>query len=921
MSRQALFFDEVRHRAEQVLDEVELLADMPRVYLVRSLFGRLGVAVSASARTTCGEPCRQVLDCLASALRDRLGAYARADDGAVLWVDDGLLDGAREAAREIRPGFFWVDRLLVGGNWWTVGEEGQDGPIRYTLHSVKGGMGRSTTAAVLAWRLACQGHDVLVVDLDIESPGLASAVFGRKEQPQFGVVDWFVEELVGQGDRVIDDMYSIPAWAHDLQGNVWVAPAHGRDAGEYLAKLGRVYVDTAEDPWICRLRRLVDALESTLKPGVVLLESRSGLHDIAAATVTDLGARVMLFAVDSPSTWTAYRILFDHWRAQGIASRIRERLSIVSALTPPLAPGSRREYLERFREKSWGLFRDHLYDSLEPSLEPADDSPNAVSWDLEDEDAPHSPFVVDWNLGLAGGSLRDLEGSTVEQAYSSFLHRFDQLHRPAADAFRHMPETLRIAISELPEGTSHGRPPSPAHVYLPPSHRKALHPNVMLVTGVRGSGKTLWWSALQDPTIRALLDRVAPGSTLTAGAEVRAGFGVIDAPGDYPGPDELSRMLKSGIDPRIIWRTIHARHVAGREHTLADLDSWRARADYVGAKPGAVSRLFRDRDEQLQQREVYSLVVFDGLDRSADEWPKVLELIRGLLRHALDMRSYKRLRAKVFLRSDQADETQIATFPDASKVLSSSVALTWPRRDLYGMLWQCLANGTHGEQLRAWMAEGDWQAVEQGRGAVFIVPAPLGSDEGLQRERLHAVTGPWMGTDRRRGFPYTWIPNHLADSDGIVSPRSFLTALRAAANDTAERYPEHEHALHYESVKRGVQGASIVRVSELREDYPWVDRLFGPLSGTVVPCEFKTIEMAWEDEGVLDRLSGEIGEEGGKLPPRNLDRGPPGIREDLESLGIFRRLRDGRVDVPDVYRVGYRLGRRGGVRRRLCHCS
>ncbi len=88
MSRPALFFDEVRHRAEQVLDEVELLADMPRVYLVRSLFGRLGVAVPASARATCGEPCRQVLDRLASALRDRLGAYARADDGAVLWVDD-----------------------------------------------------------------------------------------------------------------------------------------------------------------------------------------------------------------------------------------------------------------------------------------------------------------------------------------------------------------------------------------------------------------------------------------------------------------------------------------------------------------------------------------------------------------------------------------------------------------------------------------------------------------------------------------------------------------------------------------------------------------------------------------------------------------------------------------------------------------
>lgn len=421
-------------------------------------------------------------------------------------------------------------------------------------------------------------------------------------------------------------------------------------------------------------------------------------------------------------------------------------------------------------------------------------------------------------------------------------------------------------------------------------------------------------SALQDRTIRALLGRVVPGSPWAEDSETRPGFGVIEAPGNYPGPDELGKMLKGGIAPRTVWRTVHARHVAGGEHALAGLDSWRARALYVQENPDVVSRLFHARDEQLQQRGAYSLVVFDGLDRSANEWPDVLRLIRGLLRHALDMRSLRRLRAKVFLRSDQADERQLATFPDASKVFSSSAELTWPRRDLYGMLWQCLANGAHGEQLRAWMAEGEWQTVESGDKAIFRVPALLGGDEGMQRERFHGVTGPWMGTDHRRGFPYTWIPNHLADSDGVVSPRSFLTALRAAANDTAERYPDHEYALHYESVKRGVQEASRVRVRELREDYPWVDRLFGPLARIVVPCEFDFIEKAWLQEGTLNRLSDEIAEEDVKLPPRNIDRGPWGVREDMESLGIFRRLEDGRVDVPDVYRVGYGLGRKGGAR-------
>lgn len=929
MSGKLLFFDEARDRVGAVLDATEFPEDMPRIYLVRSLYGRLGISVSEDDRSRCGAAALNALDRLAAALRDGLGAYYAGEDGrAVLWVDRELLDTVHDTAIEIRSGVFWVDRLLVGEHWWTVGDARRNAvPSRYTLHSVKGGMGRSTTAAVLARHLARQGEDVLVIDLDIESPGLASAVFHRKELPTFGVTDWFVEELVGQGDDVLEDMVATPAWAHDLPGDVWVAPAHGRDPGEYLAKLGRVYMDTPADPWTARLQRMLEGLEGALEPGVVLLESRNGLHDIAAAAVTDIGAEVMLFAVDSQSAWTGYGILFDHWVAKGLTSRMRDRLSIVSALTP--VPGD-EEYLAGFRENAWNLFRDRLYDTLDGPVEPS----GAISYDLTSEDAPHDPMVIRWNRGLAAGtSLRRLEQTAVGQAYSPFLRRFDLLR--SGRRVQHVTlgglltidldisaslsvgpghETIRIALGELPEGTSHGSLRDPAELYLPPSHRKALDPNVLLVKGMRGSGKTFWWTALQDPRVRMLLASLAPRSPVSADTEVKAGYGVIDAPENYPGSDELRTVVESGIDSRLIWRAVHARLLADDDHPLANLKSWLARARYVEGNPDAVARLFRDCDDTLERREIYSLVLFDGLDRTANEWRDMFALIRGLLRHALDMRSYRRLRAKVFLRADQADEAHVASFSDASKVFASSVELSWPRRDLYGMLWQYLANGSHGEQLRRWLAEGEWPTVEIEGGKVFRVVAPLAGDEELQREQFHAITGPWMGTDRRRGFPYTWIPNHLADADGMVSPRSFIAALRAAANDTADRHPEHDHALHYDSVKRGVQEASRIRVRELREDYPWVDRLLAPLEGIVVPCEFGEIERIWETKDALDHLSDQIGQNDVKLPPRNIDRGAVGVREDLELLGVFRRLRDGRVDVPDVFRVGYGLGRRGGVK-------
>ena len=916
MSNAFVPFDDVRRRVKDALGAVGLPENAPPIYVIRDMFGKIGLSVSDEFESDDG--LSAALSRLAEALSARLGAHGRASNRNILWVHRELLGTLKATAQEVDAGVVFADRLMVGGGWWQVGDRRQGGGSRrYTLHSIKGGVGRSTTAAVLAWHLARRGEDVLVVDLDLESPGLAATVLPEAAQPTFGVVDWFVEELVGQGDDVLGRMVASPAWAHDLTGGVWVAPAHGHDPGEYLAKLGRVYVDTAADPWTARLRRMLERLETTLSPTVVLIESRSGLHDIAAATVADLDADVMLFAVDSPSTWSDYGILFDHWSARGLAPRIRDRLSIVSALTPEL--GTER-YLERFRENAWNIFRDRLYDSLLGSDDPTD----AVSYGLSSEEAPHSPFVIRWNRGLASGaSLRHLEDTAVDQAYWPFLKRFDQLHsgttlipleRTSGVREQTGTETMRIALGDLPDGTSHGSLGDSAHLYLPPSHRKALDPDVMLVTGTRGSGKTFWWSALQDRRTRKLLASLDRRLTPTAESEVQGGFGVKEAPDLYPGRDELRTMTAAGTNPAVVWRTVHARHLAGSGHPLKALASWPERSRYVEENPQDIARLFHDRDDELYRSGRYSLVLFDALDRSADGWPDMFRLIRGLLEHALDMRSYRRLRAKVFLRSDQADEERVADFPDSSKVLSSAVELTWPRRDLYGMLWQYLGNGSQGELVRPWLADGEWPTADVDGRSIFTVPASLARDQTVQRERFHSITGPWMGRDPRRGFPYTWIPSHLGDAQARVSPRSFIAALRTAANETADRHRDHHHALHYESIKRGVQAASKIRVRELREDYPWVDRLLSPLSGLVVPCTFAEIESIWQDEGVIDALNCQIGQDEVKLPPRHIDRGAGGIGRDLELLGVFRRLADGRVDLPDVFRVGYGLGRKGGVK-------
>ena len=426
MENDFVSFDKIKTRVTEALAGAYIPESVDRLYVVRNLFGK--VRISVSEKVGDDESCRAALQELACKIGAAAGKHGYGpDETGVLYLSDGMFGTLPDDSEPVAAldRVHWVERLVTGGDWWTVDDPPRKGNAkRWTLFSVKGGVGRSTTVAVLAWHLAHKEREkVLVVDLDLESPGLSSAMLDTGAQPEFGVVDWFVEDLVGQSDRVIENMTARPAWADDLDGTAVVAPAHGRMPGEYLAKLGRVYMDSVKEPWASRLERLLAGLEARFDPTVVLIESRSGLHDIAAATLTDIGAEGLLFATDSDSSWTDYEILFDHWRDRSMAERIRERLWLVSALTPP---NDEIAYLGRFRERAWDLFANRLYDDGGAG----GDREDPFWFELEDEGAPHDALTIYWNTGFAAGaSLRTLEEAPIKLAYESFLKRFEHLNR------------------------------------------------------------------------------------------------------------------------------------------------------------------------------------------------------------------------------------------------------------------------------------------------------------------------------------------------------------------------------------------------------------------------------------------------------------------------------------------------------------
>jgi len=244
---------------------------------------------------------------------------------------------------------------------------------------------------------------VLVVDLDLESPGLSSSLLPKGKRPKYGIADWLVEDLVDNGDTVSPYMMGSSELAHN--GEINVIPAHGLDPGEYITKLGRVWMAKREydngqticlsEPWYKRLNRLLVSLESRYKPDVVLIDSRAGIDEVSAACITALeGELILLFAIDSDQTWTGYDILFNHWLRCGAVHDIRERLQVVGALIPE---DKRNEYFDGLCEHSYNLFTKSLYDEV-PAGEPTID---CFNYDKPALDAPHYPWSVFWNRGFS----------------------------------------------------------------------------------------------------------------------------------------------------------------------------------------------------------------------------------------------------------------------------------------------------------------------------------------------------------------------------------------------------------------------------------------------------------------------------------------------------------------------------------------
>jgi hypothetical protein len=470
---------------------------------------------------------------------------------------------------------------------------------------------------------------------------------------------------------------------------------------------------------------------------------------------------------------------------------------------------------------------------------------------------------------------------------------------------------IQEAASTLDQTQVSAKQP-PSFTYVPPTHARALDPEATLIEGMRGAGKSFWWSLLASTEHREFVQASFPEAQLPSNIVVGQGFGTAFSNEKYPDPETLAKLVQT-FKPRIIWRAVVAVH-ARFDGSFAKLTDWANRVQWVDSNPEKFSVALAAADQRFEKTGSTLLVLFDALDRLADDWQHIRPLAKGLLQVALEVRSTKNIRCKVYVRPDMLRDEEITSFPDFSKLEAGKAVLTWRRADLYSLLFQCLGTASKGGGQFRTLARPLVVAGKNLTNSAWKVPLELRTNEGLQEALFEKLAGKAMGASTKRGKPYTWLVNHLQDSMDQVSPRSFFAALKAAAVETSE---DDVLPLNYRGIQVGVQQASQIRVKEIIEDYPWVKWVMEPLRGNLtVPCGARDIEKIWKEERTLSLLEGRLSKQGDavKLPPQNLDFGTAGVLSDLEGLGMLERIDGKRVQMPDVYRVAFGFGRRGGVK-------
>lgn len=886
-------------------------------YILRDIFGRISVYLE-------GEQINDTIsDFVKNVLNDSIGKEW-IHNVEILQTGSNLLLKLNETCDLIEGtnNIYFGERHLTRLNWFSK-EKGKfkqnntESKV-VTFYSFKGGLGRTTSLVLTALQLVRAGKKIVVVDFDLEAPGLSSILVPENKQySNYGVVDYLLESPIYNKD---DNNLDIDEYVYTIQnkeligsagGKLYVVPAasiNEDNSDSYLEKMGRIDFNTPSysnenNP----ISRLLSQLNERYKPDFILLDSRTGIHEVGGLTLTQ---------------FTDISFLLFYGNQQNMSGMKMVLPKVIDAKVPFFlinspVPNSEEEALE-----AQEFYLEHSYNLLcEINYYKEGEMP-----DLYEENAEHYPYIVNYqmpavllNSNKKIISLLEHEGDSniylkfAEQIASYNVEKPRTINVIENDHTATKEEILAAMGQIMP-----GKLASSEHEFYEDvdlekkffplkEHRFIFEPDKFLILGSKGSGKSALFSVLEHENYAKSLANFYDLSMESienmewiTGLKLSKDFPSIntfDLLGEY---DNL-------VYFKSYWRLLAVRYISKRfnissiidEELLEEINDDTKIRELANDKliSEKIEKYLKEIDEFLDTSNRKITVVYDALDvlLSKENRGKMISALIGLWYEYLPR--YNNIRVKIFLRDD-IFEKEVKDIPDKVKLRNYSENISWTYDELLAMVWKRVIHNSN-EVAKV------FEKVFNKLGIILRHEKYLGyipkSEQEINKAILKLVIGERMGTGKA-AFSYNWIKNHLADTNETIVPRSIIKLFAEAAvkeMESNELFPYTTSFIRPRSLIEVMKEVSIDRVEDLLEEYKEYENLFNNLKDYLpkFPAYEEDLKLALKKCGIKE------GKEVSTI-------------HDLVNIGVMKPYQRKKSDpiryhIPDIFLIGLGLSRVG----------
>lgn len=890
-------FDDIKQIAIKYITGLE--CGDTRFYIIRDVFGKISVYIIGEFNVSE----------LENNLKSLLGQ---------IWVNrvtkivdsDFIFSEVSKNAVSIKDNIFYSERPLVKKTWnVSKRKDDSDQTKVVTFYSYKGGVGRTTTLAMTALQLVREGMKVVLVDLDLEAPGLSTLLKPELEYPKYGVVDFLIESETCKDEVDINEyVYSInnKKLIGLMGGELLVMQAANLQNGkleDYYNKLSRIDFNMPkylEDDNV--IANLFLKLKLEYRPDFIFIDSRAGIHDIGGLTLLRYSDEVVPVFYGNEQNMLGLKFIIPKL----------VKLDIPFYLVNSPMPVS--------EEESEAELSCYLKNSLEilEELGYFNDIP-----DLFDESSPHYPLNIRYdalntNLGNNEKIIQILNLNGEENVYkllssklSASSEDFDvqefKEHNSRLDLLESIQKIIPSEVA-VAENEFSDLPSLMKNFYPLKEYRYIFDNNKFLITGAKGSGKTALFNVLKcKEYAHKLAKYVEVKSDLIDHTEWITG---LDSKGEFPVQANFRAIGKNERREyySMFWKILAIKILENViKNNMNDYpkylnDIFECRYSEIKgiiikntSYDEKLSEFFNELNKILNAKKKIVILTYDALDFCIDADLRgvfISELIN--LWSEMNIR-LSHIKAKIFLRED-IYKNEVTNITDKIKLNNYRTVINWDYDYLLAMVWKRMleANNILKSIIESELTKHGYSLVFTEE--VGLIPRP---NTEINKLILSEIIGNKMGKGNK-AYTYNWIAYRLRDTNDNIVPRSILKLFSLSAKyEISEGKIDVRKLISPRSLENSVNEVSEDRVADMSEEYPEYKSVFTLLKNF---CPTFPIEEEVLKDGLI-----KCGLEEEALKT-NIDK--------LKDIGVLREYQRKKADpiryhIPDIYLKGMGLVRKG----------